>query len=78
MEGASSGIPSASHADAEACFSLESAYPNASPRYLVLPHPISQTEGLTGLMASGNGTQPENGYFEQQRALLINDVAVVR
>ncbi|KXL46226.1 hypothetical protein M433DRAFT_65877 [Acidomyces richmondensis BFW] len=26
-------------------------------------------------MASANGIQPENGYFEQQRALLVNDVA---
>ncbi|KAK0791581.1 Dolichyl-diphosphooligosaccharide-protein glycosyltransferase subunit dad1 [Friedmanniomyces endolithicus] len=26
-------------------------------------------------MATTNGTQPEESYFEQQRALLVNDVA---
>ncbi|KAK0944163.1 Dolichyl-diphosphooligosaccharide-protein glycosyltransferase subunit dad1 [Friedmanniomyces endolithicus] len=26
-------------------------------------------------MATTNGTQPEGSYFEQQRALLVNDVA---
>ena len=29
-------------------------------------------------MSTNKGTQQEGGYFEQQRALLINDVAAAR